>query len=76
MSKNLYGKTDAEKHAEAMFKCREIVQEIIEFGVTQAQILRIIKLLSLELENREAMVALSKLTKQFEEGNEPSKIIT
>lgn len=34
---------------------REIVQEIMNYGVTQAQILQIINLLALELEDNELM---------------------
>jgi len=40
--------------------CREIVKEIKEFGVNQRQILFLIHLLAMELENREAMRAISK----------------
>jgi hypothetical protein len=40
--------------------CRDIVQEIKNFGVSQRQILYIIQLLSMELENREVMLALVK----------------
>lgn len=41
--------------------CREIVREIKEFGVNQRQILFLIHLLAMELENREAMRAISKV---------------
>ena len=41
--------------------CREIVKEIKEFGVNQRQILFLIHLLAMELENREAMAAISKV---------------
>lgn len=40
--------------------CREILKEIKEFGVNQRQILFLIHLLAMELENREAMRAISK----------------
>jgi hypothetical protein len=43
---------------ESSFKCRSIVSEILDFGVSQPEILKIIKLLSLELENRETMLKL------------------
>ena len=37
---------------------REIVQEILKFGVTQSQILKIIEILALELENRDTMLSI------------------
>lgn len=40
--------------------CREILKEIKEFGVNQRQILFLIHLLAMELENQEAMRAISK----------------
>lgn len=39
-------------------KCREIIKEILDFGVSQGQILTLIKFLALELEDREAMVSI------------------
>ena len=44
---------------------REIVQKIINFGVTQQQILRITYLLVLELEDRETMVDISHVIKKY-----------
>ena len=44
-------------------KSREIVKEIFNFGVTEAQKVQIIYLLSLELENRDLMVEISTVTK-------------
>ena len=41
-------------------ECREIVQEIRKFGISQRQLLYLISLLALELENREIMLALTK----------------
>lgn len=41
--------------------CREIVREIKEFGVNQRQILFLIQLLAMELENRDALRAISKV---------------
>lgn len=40
--------------------CRDIVKEIKEFGVSQRQLLFLIQLLAMELENREALQAISK----------------
>jgi len=51
-----YGKTETELKAEKMISCRDIVKEIIKFGVNEGQKKQIIKLLALELED----VALMK----------------
>ena len=37
---------------------REIVQEILKYGVTQGQIVKIIEVLAMELENRDMMISL------------------
>jgi len=54
-------------------KAREIVREVLNFGVNQSQILYIIRLLSLELEDTELMQHLNDVireSKRFEvEGN-------
>ena len=42
-------------------RCRQIISEIIEFGVSQDQIQTIIKLLALELEDRQLMLAINGL---------------
>ena len=55
------GKTLEEKRVENMTMCREIVQEILKFGVNESQKERIIYLLSLELESRENMIKISKI---------------
>ena len=47
-----------EKDAAETFIARQIVQEIMDYGVTQFQIGKVIELLALELENRELMVQL------------------
>lgn len=54
------GKTETEKWANEMLACRQIVAEIAKFGVTQNQILNIIKLLAMELEDRDSMLAISE----------------
>jgi hypothetical protein len=45
-------------------KCREVVQEILDFGINQKQLLILIKLLALELENNETMKEITKLANQ------------
>ena len=48
----IYGEMEEEKRAAESIKAREIVQEIIRFGVTQHQLTKIIYLLAIELEDR------------------------
>ena len=45
-------------------KTRNIVKEVIDFGVSQNEILKIIELLSLELEDREKMLSIVNLIKK------------
>ena len=42
-------------------KSREIVQEILDFGVNQKQLLTLIKLLALELDNNVAMKEITEI---------------
>ena len=49
-----YGKAYGESSIEENIIAREIVKEILDYGITQAQILQIAYLLSLELESVEA----------------------
>jgi len=53
-----YGKTKTEQGASDMAMNREIVSEVMRFGIKQSQILHIIKLLALELEDRAQMQAI------------------
>lgn len=66
---NLYGTTESESAAKEMLRCRQIVAEIINFGVSQRELLRIVHLLSLELEDREVMLKLAELVKPAIEGS-------
>ena len=52
-----YGETETEKWATSLSRSRDVVKEIMDFGVSQDQIHQIINLLSLELENPEHMKA-------------------
>ena len=52
---NIEVKLSAKKRQE----CRDVLQEIRQFGVSQRQMLYLIYLMSLELENREVMLALT-----------------
>ena len=46
-------------------ECREIIQEINKFGVTDGQRLDLIDMLALELENRECMQAIHRAVKSI-----------
>ena len=52
-----------EEDAANYFVAREIVQEVVSFGVNQITLLKIIELLALEVENREQMLALIECAK-------------
>ena len=57
-------------------KCREILNEILDFGVNQAQIIALIKLLSLELENRDLMLKIVNAVENKDETEISKPIIT
>ena len=59
-----FGSTAEEDILLAAAKCREIVHEIVDFGVDEFQLLTIIKLLALELENRETMLQITGAIKE------------
>jgi len=60
-----YGNMPAEQCATDAVQCRQIVQEILNFGVTQSQITKIAYLLALELEDREHMLNLSECAQRI-----------
>ena len=64
-----YGTMEEEFHVQDMVQCREIVKEILDFGVKQRQLLQIAYLLSLELENREDMLKISNYINEVIERN-------
>ena len=79
MTAKKYGETETEKDALDTFKCRQIVSEIMDFGVAQHQIIDIIRLLALELENRNSMLMINETCKKIDNGeifSEGPKIIT
>jgi len=55
-----FGTTAEERDAREMLRCRQISAEIMNFGVSQREILRIMRLLALELEDRGLMSSLSE----------------
>lgn len=62
-----YGETESDIWAKDSSKCREIVSEIMNFGVSQTQILQVINLLSMELENRNQMLAFRNVYRSIQE---------
>jgi hypothetical protein len=66
MSDSEWTKED-QKWAKEVLTCRQIVSEIVKFGVNEEQKLKIIELLALELENRETSVAIVNVTKGVQE---------
>lgn len=76
MSIKHYGETVHEESVSKTLKCREIVQEILRFGVDQTQIIKIIELLSLEIENRDLMSAISDVVKNSRNTDSATKIIS
>jgi len=62
-----------EDNAKENFIARQIIAEIMNFGVTQQQIMQVIYLLSLELEDREKSVAIAKIIKNSSDSNKTQK---
>ena len=73
-----YGKTNFENDVEQTIKCRQIVKEILDFGVSDFQKIKIIELLGMELENREHMLKIVDIVKNLHEPKikEQQKLIT
>ena len=66
-----YGKQSKEELLiEDRIRARQIVQEVLNFGVSQQQMLHIAYLLVLELEDRDAMITISECIKKFTDGDE------
>jgi len=70
-----YGTTKEETHLNDQIRAREIVQEIMRFGVSQQQMEKIIYLLALELENRELMNNIGECFTQEPVPNSPKIIL-
>ena len=74
-----YGTTGEETWALETKADRDIVQVILDFGITQRQIMHIAYLLTLELEDRNALQAISGVIKEHLDGETTatsSKLIT
>ena len=59
------GKTQEEIDAGQIFECRQITKNIVKIGVSERQKIKIIELLSLELESRDSMNLLLDAVKQI-----------
>jgi len=70
-----YGKTEQEVEVEKTVQCRQIVKEILDFGVDELQKRKIIYLLSLELEDRAVMVQISKIINNDHQNKPDSELI-
>ena len=70
-----YGETDTEKDIHLMIRSREIVKEIVNFGVTEFQKIQIIKLLSLELEDGNIMREISNILDKKNKQDDQTKLI-
>ncbi len=69
-----YGVAPEEVDILDAIKCREIIHEILNFGVNQHQMITLIRLLALELENRDLMLEIINLIDNCNEQqfNEPT----
>ena len=54
-------------------KSRNIVKEILDFGVSENEMLKIIELISLELENREIMNNIINIVKNKQQESKTEK---
>ena len=75
MTTKQFGTSEVEKDLKDKIRAREIVQSVLDYGVTQKQILQIINLFALELENVSLMKEITGVITQSREGTK-SKIIT
>jgi len=75
----LFGELNIERDVQGIIVCRDIVKTILEYGVTQQQLLYIIKFLSMELEDGDAMRDLAIITNDLitnaNDGSQFSKIV-
>ena len=59
----------SENNLPSLKKCREIKQEILRFGISQLEIQQLIKLLALELEDRDKMISIKNTIEQEQTAN-------
>ena len=75
MTTKQFGTSAVEEEIQDKIRAREIVQSVLQYGVTQSQILQIINLFSMELEDVSLMKEITGIITQSREGTK-SKIIT
>ena len=75
MTTKQFGTSEVDKDFKDKIRAREIVQSVLDYGVSQKQILQIINLFALELENISLMKEITGVVTQSREGTK-SKIIT
>lgn len=63
----MYGKLSSEERASQLLECRNIVRAVIDHGLSNDQILALIRFFALELENHEHSVAVVSLMKEIEQ---------
>lgn len=57
------------------FVSRQIVAEIMNYGITQIQILKIIEFLAMELENRDSLLSLVEISQSLQNKDNHKNII-
>ena len=60
-----YGETNVESESNDATVCRQIIREVIQFGVSQNQLLILVELLAMELENRDHLQRIASLVKDL-----------
>ena len=73
MNNKIYGKTQEDVKAEKSFTCRQIISEILNFGVDESQKLQIIKLMAMELQNNNSMKKVVNTISEIVENKVESK---
>tara|TARA_Y100000287_G_C14150581_1_gene319431 strand:+ start:304 stop:579 length:276 start_codon:yes stop_codon:yes gene_type:complete len=67
------GNTHLEIDADKMLECRQIVKNLINFGLSESQKLHIIYLMSLEMESRDALNIITESVKKIKSLDENTK---
>ena len=75
MTTKQFGSSPEEVDIQDKIKAREIVQSVLDYGVSQKQVVQIIKLFALELDDINLMKEITGIITQSREGAK-SSIIT
>jgi len=67
------GKTETDTDVERITESRNIVKEILRFGVSESHKLDIMYFLALELESRPALEEITKILKKYRSGIKPDE---